>query len=103
MRVFKDYEDYKKNADYKKNVYHYEKGVSEEFLNDYYGGDIKKAEDDNISNKGCFDCVKCVMCEKCVRCGYLANCYDCFETGFGSYLRSVGNGIQSKQKEKSNE
>ena len=85
MRVFKDYEDFLENKNDGEN------GVSQESLNNYYAGDIKKAEDDNISNKGCFDCVKCVMCENCIRCAYLANCYYCFDQAFGCHLTSVGN------------
>tara|TARA_R110000851_G_scaffold313915_2_gene475732 strand:- start:103 stop:351 length:249 start_codon:yes stop_codon:yes gene_type:complete len=72
MRVFKDYKDYNENKNDGEN------GVSQEFLHNYYDGEIKKAIDDNISNKDCFDCLRCKMCEWCIRCGHLANCSNCF-------------------------
>lgn len=70
MRVFKDYKDFLENKKIGEN------GVTQDFLNKFYGGNINKAQADNKNNKNCFNCeyCNCFNCDYCDYCDYCDNC-----------------------------
>ena len=81
LYVFKDYQQYlERKID---ESTHNLNGVSEEFLNVYYDGDVDKWFLDNIDNDNCWNCynshhlVKCRNCRNCkycLMCEYCENC-----------------------------
>lgn len=59
MRVFKNYKDYLENK--KSN----ENGITQDFLNKFYHGNINQAQADSIY---CFNCFNCNNCDYCIHC-----------------------------------
>ena len=65
-KIFKSYEDFLNRPD--KNV----NGVSPEFSEKN-----PDWEEDNATNKGCWNCYSCKSCESCYSCKSCKSCYFC--------------------------
>ena len=74
---------YKNFADYLRKRKDGENGCTQEFLNGYYDGDEKAFENDNATNKECYNCFNCRDCRgcrgcaKCTDCSFCTSCKDC--------------------------
>lgn len=71
MRVFKDYKDFLENKKANEN------GVTQYYLDKYYGGNLELAQKDNESNMNCFNCDNCNYCNNCIECNNCNNCEYC--------------------------
>ena len=89
LLIFKDYEEFKKyiedHPDKNNN------GCTESFLNKYYDGYYFKWEDDNKTNKKCFNCRGCSNCIDCYECWKCKNCEYCKEC---EYCKNCKNAVK---------
>ena len=75
----KDYEDENGNS------------CTQEFLDEFYDGSLSSWEEDNETNRECFNCTccdgcyKCENCEDCKDCGRCKHCYSCDNTMDSQY------------------
>lgn len=85
LKVYRNRDNFKKRKDKDTN------GISKEFLEKYYGGDIEKARKDSESNIGCWNCLNCTEsiecnlcsdCDRCVRCWHCERSADCIKCLF---------------------
>ena len=57
--------------------------VTQEYLDNVYGGDIWKwfsdQESDFVINKHCFNCTNCKDCTDCIHCNKCYGCNDCVD------------------------
>ena len=66
-------------------------GVTKEFLNEFYNGDIKQWILENKDNTLCFNCKNCVDCKECNEC---INCVNC---RFSEFCGNCNNCKRSKK------
>jgi hypothetical protein len=67
-QIFKNYEEFSARSDKSVN------GVSEEFANLHPNWD-----EQNLTNKSCWNCRNCKNCENCIECISCENCIECSE------------------------
>ena len=66
-------------------------GVTKEFLNEFYNGDIKQWVLENKDNMLCFNCKNCVDCKNC------NECFDCINCRFCEDCENCNNCKRSKK------
>ena len=67
-QIFANYEEFLARIDKSIN------GVSQKFANENPNWD-----EQNSTNKGCWNCLNCKNCENCIECNSCENCIECSE------------------------
>ena len=67
--IYKDQKDWDHNAESAD-----QNGCTQEFLDEYYNGDLEAWLNDNKTNTFCFNCYSCTNCESCDWCTNCENC-----------------------------
>ena len=75
--IFNDYDEFKEHVTNTKEEFN---GVTVDFLNKYYNGNIMQWYKDNFSNKCCFNCKNCKEC---------VNCYNCMNIDYTTKCSNV--------------